>query len=174
MDFARQAIAAAILVMVTMTLQCAGMTVLIHWARERTARLTSGLSPWLSSVLMIRFTAVIIVMHLLETVLWAGFYRLQCLPSWEASFYFSAATYSTVGYGDVVLPQVWRVMGPVESITGVLMCGMSVSALVAIAARLIATQEIFPPEQNPNAVKEMTMQVENAVVLEQGGQGLSL
>jgi hypothetical protein len=51
--------------------------------------------------------------------------------------YFSAASYATVGYGDVVLPWMWRTLGPVESIIGVLMCGLSASFLFAIVSRLV-------------------------------------
>jgi len=58
-------------------------------------------------------------------------------PSWESAFYFSAASYATVGYGDLVLPQVWRTLGPVESVIGVLMCGLSASFLFAIVTRLV-------------------------------------
>ena len=54
--------------------------------------------------------------------------------------YFSVVTLSTVGYGDIVLPRIWRVIGPVESVMGVLMCGMSVSALFAIAHRLVENE----------------------------------
>jgi hypothetical protein len=42
-----------------------------------------------------------IILHLSQIVLWAGFYRWRCLSSWEYSFYFSASAFSTVGYGDV-------------------------------------------------------------------------
>jgi hypothetical protein len=51
--------------------------------------------------------------------------------------YFSAASYATVGYGDVVLPQMWRTLGPVESIIGVLMCGLSASFLFGVVSRLV-------------------------------------
>jgi len=76
------------------------------------------------------------------------FYRWYCLPSWESSFYFSASSYSTVGYGDVVLPRVCRLLGPVESVTGVLMCGISVSCLFAVATRLIERESRTPPTQD--------------------------
>jgi voltage-gated potassium channel len=79
-------------------------------------------------------------LHLLQILLWAAFYRLRCFRSWESCFYFSATSYSTVGYGDIVLPPVWRLLGPVEAIMGVLMCGISVSALFAIATRLIGNE----------------------------------
>jgi len=140
MGFARQAGAAVILVALTLGFQAAGMAVVIHWARGCIAEGIRHLTPWRSAVLMIRFTTVMIILHILQILLWATFYRWQCLPSWEASFYFSATSYSTVGYGDIVLPRVWRAIGPVESVMGVLMCGMSVSALFSIAHRLVENE----------------------------------
>src|SRR5271154_5340681 len=100
MGFARQAGAVAILVTLTLWLQCAGMVLLIHWARASIARGIRGLSQWRSGLLMVRFTTVMIILHVVQILLWAVFYRWRCLPSWESSFYFSASSYSTVGYGD--------------------------------------------------------------------------
>jgi len=76
----------------------------------------------------------------------AGFYRWSCIPSWQSAFYFSTATYSTVGSGDLLLPVIWRTLGPIESITGVLMCGLSASFLFAIVIRLVARESRFAPE----------------------------
>ena len=140
MEFVRQAVVATLLVAASLVFQCAGMAFIIRWARACLGRATIGLSPWRASVLMIRFTTALIVLHITQILLWAAFYRRQCLPTWESSFYFSAATYSTVGYGDIVLPQIWRVMSPVEALTGVLMCGMSVSALFVLATKLIGAE----------------------------------
>jgi voltage-gated potassium channel len=149
MDLARQASAAVFLVTVTLLLQCAGMAVLIRWARARIAIGIKGLGPVRSAVLMVRFTTLMIVLHILQVLPWAGFYRWHCLPSWEACFYVSSASYSTVGYGDLVLPRVWRLLGPVESITGMLMCGLSVSCLFAIVIRIVENESGF--RQKPAA-----------------------
>ena len=70
--------------------------------------------------------------------MWASFYRWKCFHG-GASFYVSAS-YSTVGYGDVLFPHFWRFLGPVESLTGMLMCGMSVSGLYAILTRVLAAE----------------------------------
>jgi hypothetical protein len=70
-------------------------------------------------------------------LLWASFYRFRCFPSCELAFYFSASSYSTVGYGDLILPSNWRLLGPLEAITGVLMCGISASVLFALVTRLL-------------------------------------
>ena len=137
MTFFRQAGAAAILITLTLWLQTAGMAVLIYWARAKLASNIQKLGPVLSAVLMVRFTTAIIALHLLHIVLWTAFYHWQCFPSWETAFYFSTSSYTTVGYGDVVLSQRWRTLGPVESVVGVLMSGLSVSVLFAIMTRLV-------------------------------------
>ena len=94
----------------------------------------------------------IVVLHGLVILLWASFYRARCFPSWEIAFYFSASSYSTVGYGDVVLPSTWRLIGPLESFTGVLMCGISVSVLFALVTRLLDRdiQSVGAKEQMSN------------------------
>jgi len=142
MSFLPLAITATVLVTLTICLQCAGMAALIHWGIYEFAHGIDKWRPLNSTVLMIRITAVIIGLHLVQILLWAGLYRWRCFPSWESAFYFSTASYSTVGYGDVVLPQMWRTLGPIESVTGVLMCGLSVSLLFAIVTRLVGRNEI--------------------------------
>jgi voltage-gated potassium channel len=137
MIFVRQASAAGVLVTLTLSLQCGGMGVLIAWARTSLAPGVDRLGPLRSAVLMVRLITAIIVLHLSKILLWAAFYRWRCFPRSEPAFYFSASSYATVGYGDVVLPQVWRTLGPVESIIGVLMCGLSASFLFAIVTRLV-------------------------------------
>jgi voltage-gated potassium channel len=139
-EFLSQALAATVLSALTLAIECAGMAMLIHWVRAYFARGIKTQSLWYTGVLMTRFASMTILLHLLQIVLWAAFYRVRCFRSWESCFYFSATSYSTVGYGDVVLPLVWRLLGPVEAIMGVLMCGISVSTLFAIAARLIGSE----------------------------------
>ena len=147
MTFARQAGTAVFLVTLTLWIECTGIAVLVHWARASIQRGVARLSSWHAAILMIRFSTLVTVLHFLHVFFWALFYRWRCLPSWESSFYFSASSYSTVGYGDVVLPRVWRLLGPVESVTGVLMCGISVSCLFAVATRLVERESGAPPMQ---------------------------
>ena len=137
MAFVTQASAAAVLVALTILFQSAGMAALIHWVRSYLERGMYRFGVFRSAVLMVRFTSAIIALHLLQILLWAGFYRWTCFLTWEPAFYFSASTYSTVGSGDLVLPRIWRNLGPLESITAVLMCGVSAGILFAIVTRLV-------------------------------------
>jgi len=80
----------------------------------------------------------LVLLHLAEILVWGLFYWWQnCLPDAESSFYFSAVTYTTVGYGDLVLPQEWRLVGAVEGLTGILMCGLSTGLFFAIVSRFL-------------------------------------
>jgi voltage-gated potassium channel len=132
MDFVRETGTAIGLIAFTLFLQCGGMGAVILWNRTHLFKAISRVSGFHSAVLMVRFASVMIGLHVSQILLWAGFYRWKCFPSWEPAFYFSITSFSTVGYGDIVLPRIWRTLGPVESLTGVLMCGLSASLLFAI------------------------------------------
>lgn len=129
--------AAVLLVSMTLLLQVFGVTALIEWLKCVLTRDVDKHGPSYSARLVVPAMLAIILLHGLAILLWAGFYRSRCFPSWETAFYFSASSYSTVGYGDVVLPSAWRLLGPLESVTGVLMCGISVSVLFALVTRLL-------------------------------------
>jgi voltage-gated potassium channel len=138
------------LVTLTLWLQSAGVAALIAWVRpalEGGAQQIRGLR---SAALIVRFTAAVVVLHGLEILLWACFYRWRCLPSWDSAIYFSVSSYSTVGCNDVSLPSNWRTLGPLESVIGVLMCEISVSLLFAIVTRL-SSRNARPSQKNYHA-----------------------
>src|SRR6476646_5062897 len=76
---------------------------------------------------------VVVILHMLETAVWAVFYfGRQLFPNFETSLYFSLTTYTAIGFGDVVLPDNWRLLGGVEGISGLLLCGLSTAFLFLI------------------------------------------
>ena len=129
---------AVCIVIITLWLQSAGLAALIHCVRHALASNARRLGPLRSAVLVVRLTAAVILLHAVLILFWASCYRRLCFSSWESALYFSASSYATVGYGDVVLPANWRMLGPLESIVGVLMCGISVSVLFATVTRLVS------------------------------------
>ena len=141
MIFLHQNVVAVILVALTILVQSAGLAALIHWIKAQFPHGIHRLGLFRSFVLVVRFTSLLVCLHMLEILLWALFYRVRCISTWEGAFYFSAANYSTVGAGDLLLKQIWRAMGPVESLTGMLMCGFSASFLFAVVTRLIAMED---------------------------------
>ena len=144
MYFVRQATAAAVLVALSLWIQCAGMATLINWGLDYLAR-EHKLSLLHSTALMVRVTTLMIGLHLVQILVWGVVYRWMCFPGWGSAFYFSIASYSTIGCADLVLPATWRSLGPCEAVTGVLMCGLSVSLLFAIVTRLV--DRVVPPSR---------------------------
>ncbi len=98
-----------------------------------------GLTPrtWQSIWFLIRMAWLLILFHALEISIWAIFYlRRGCLPDAETAFYFSGITYTTVGFGDLLLPVEWRILAPIEALCGILMCGLSASIFFATVSRI--------------------------------------
>ncbi len=85
------------------------------------------------TIMLILAFFVLILLHLTETSIWAGFFLSRGLfQDFETSLYFSLGSYSTIGYGDVVLPQRWRMLGGIEGLSGVLLCGLSAAFVFAL------------------------------------------
>jgi hypothetical protein len=84
----------------------------------------------------------IVLLHLLEIGSWAVVYVWdEAMPDLASALYFSAVTYTTTGYGDLVLSKEWRLVGAIEALTGILMCGWSTGFFFAVVSRLYADSE---------------------------------
>jgi hypothetical protein len=123
-----------LLMAASVVIHAVGIATAIQRRRERIfAARSLSMRMWR----FIQFAALIICLHLLEISVWALFYLWEgALPTADAALYFSAVTYTTTGYGDVVLPDRWRLLGSVEALTGILMCGWSTAAFVVVATQL--------------------------------------
>lgn len=99
-----------------------------------------------ASFYLILVCSVIMMLHLAEAAVWAAVYLWWGLfTDYETSLYFSLTSYTTIGYGDVVLPQKWRLLGAVEGISGVLLCGLSTAFIFVVLNVLI---QIRVPQQS--------------------------
>lgn len=78
----------------------------------------------------------IVLAHLTEIVVWALFYTWKGLfPDLVTAGYFSIVTYTTVGYGDLLPSEQWRLLAGVEALTGILMSGWSAAFFFSLASR---------------------------------------
>jgi hypothetical protein len=100
-----------------------------------------------STRLFVFVSSWIVLLHLAEISVWAVFYLWRnAMPDLPSALYFSAVTYTTTGYGDLVLAEGWRLLGAVEALTGILMCGWSTGFFFAIVNRLY---EVAPEAGRP-------------------------
>lgn len=98
------------------------------------ASLASGHhSFWHSAWQLIFVAAWTVLLHLSQILVWAAVYRIGgAMKDFTTAAYFSAVTYTTTGYGDVVPPEEWRLVGGIEALTGILMCGLSTGMFFAV------------------------------------------
>lgn len=79
--------------------------------------------------------------NLLQIALWGVlFVWLDEFGDYYEAVYHSAVNFASLGYGDVIMGQRWKLLGPLEAVNGVLMLGMTAAALMAILQELIRAQ----------------------------------
>jgi len=116
--------------------QSLGMLVLIRWL-SRVRRVLESRSTYLRVALLLRLFVGIVLLHLVQVGLWAVvFWRAQELPNVDTALYFSLATYTTIGFGDVVVGPGWRVLAGIEGLTGILLVGWSTAFVFAVVNRM--------------------------------------
>jgi Ion channel len=135
---------AVFLAALTVWMHAAGIAMLMRrWGKWSTNPPTA-LPAIIRTLLRIIFW--LLLLHLAEITLWALFYRWRgCLPNAESAFYFSGVTYTTVGYGDIVLAKPWRLLAPLEGLLGVLMCSLSMGYFFVVVNRIQQSQPGRPP-----------------------------
>lgn len=75
---------------------------------------------------------------ILEAALYAVTYvKVRAMPNFEAALYFSVVTFTSLGYGDVVVDQRWRLLAAAEAANGIMMFGWTTGLIVAVLARLV-------------------------------------
>jgi hypothetical protein len=81
---------------------------------------------------------LILVSHICSIALWAWvFIVIGELGSFETAFYFSGVSYTTLGYGDIILSKAWRLLGPLEAVNGAIMLGWTTAILFGVQLSLI-------------------------------------
>jgi len=135
---------AAWLMALSVTIHAIGLTLAFRFVKRRPALLAA--SFWPSTWTLIGVAGWAVLLHLLEISAWAGFSTWKlAMPDFATAAYFSAVTYTTTGYGDLVLPEPWRLVGAVEALTGILMCGWSTGFFFAVGSRMYRDQPAASP-----------------------------
>lgn len=91
---------------------------------------------WKVPVLVMAVLGVFLA-HVIQIWIWALFYlRVDALPGLEQALYFSTSTFTTVGYGDIVLGPKWRLISSFQAANGFILFGWSTAFIFEIMSRL--------------------------------------
>jgi voltage-gated potassium channel Kch len=82
---------------------------------------------------------MIILASLIEASIWAiSYLHLSAMNTFEEALYFSLVTFTTLGYGDIVLGEEFRLLGAFEAANGVIIFGWSTAIVVSTLQKLYA------------------------------------
>lgn len=91
----------------------------------------AGLGKRLS--LLIRVMLLLVTGNFIQVLIWAElFMLLDEFSQFSEAVYHSAVNFATLGYGDIVMSDAHKLLGPLQAINGVLMIGVSTAALMAV------------------------------------------
>ena len=129
------------LVSATVAIHALGTALLIRQLKLRAPLFLPPRSVWLDLRILLFVVVALMTLHLLEIALWAEAYYasewVEQIPTMADAFYFSAVTFTTLGYGDITLTGNWRVVSGVEAMSGILLIGWSTALLFALVQRLM-------------------------------------
>jgi hypothetical protein len=127
---------AFLLMAACVVLHAAGLTAAMRWLERSLPALANTYGRRLRLLAVVASWTVMV--HLVEIMVWGAYYAGGgAMPDLDTALYFSAVTYTTVGYGDFVLPATWRLAGGVEALTGILMCGWSTAFFFAFVNQIL-------------------------------------
>jgi hypothetical protein len=88
---------------------------------------------------MVATVSVLMAAHVSEVIVWSLAYGLvDAAPADTHLLYFAFVNYTTLGYGDVVPVERWRLMGPMTAMNGVLLFGWSTAVIFEVLRKAMA------------------------------------
>lgn len=98
-------------------------------------------SSWWATLVVINSVMLLLLLGTFSQIaIWAVVFMLVGeFDTFAKAAYHSAVNFSTLGYGDIVMTERNRLLGPLEAINGVLMIGVSTAALLATFQNAIKT-----------------------------------
>jgi hypothetical protein len=117
-------------------IHAAGMRMLTNRFELRLQSPGIAHSTWRPDVLMGAVVLLMLLLHLLEIWVWsAALVYSGLVANWRAAGFFAANTYTTVGYGNFLLPDGWHMLAPIIAMSGLFTFGWTGSVLVEIVRR---------------------------------------
>jgi hypothetical protein len=106
------------------------------WAAKRPL----GLKPW--RAIFLQFSIMMIVLmigNIVQVVVWALLYSaLGAFEDFQTAVYFSGVTFTSLGYGDVVLNGRVRLLAPLQAANGLMMFGITTAVFLAAVQNAVA------------------------------------
>ncbi len=120
----------------------AGVRAVTRHVVRRCEAITLRPANWRADLLMGGVVFMLIALHVAEMFIWsAALVYSNLVPDWRSAGFFAGNTYTTVGYGNFILPNGWRMLAPIIAMSGLFAFGWSGSVLVDYVRRINAIRD---------------------------------
>jgi voltage-gated potassium channel Kch len=137
---------AALLIVTTTAVHAGGMLLVLRAIRLHRANWRRRLQR--TAIYQVGGTVLLMfLVSLVEVSIWAGTYLvLKAIQGFEHALYFSLVTFTTLGYGDVVLDEHWRLLASFEAVNGIILFGWTTAIVLAVVQRVYFTPKPEVPQ----------------------------
>lgn len=145
------------LILTSVLIHSIGMYVVMHRFELHWPRYLSERKEWRRQVYFLLLVVLILATHLLEILTIAGTVKaVHAIEDFRTAFYFAGETYTTLGYGDVLLPAGWRQLALFIAMSGLLTFGWTTGVLVSIVGKTYDAQfsHLRRPPRDPARADE--------------------
>lgn len=113
------------------------MRLIIGHVLRRSKIVAQHPTAWAADVLLAGAILLLLTAHLFETGVWTTvLVHSHLVSDWREAGFFAANTYTTLGYGSVILAAPWKMLAPIMAISGLFTFGWTGSVLVDIVGRV--------------------------------------
>ncbi len=128
---------ATLMVGLTVAIHLGGLLGLLWVLRDRAHRIRAHESRLVPLGVILFVVLGLVAIHSVEIWLYgAAYWAIGAVSDFETALYFSTVTFTTLGYGDVVLDGKWRLFGAIEAGNGLILFGWSTTFLLSVTSRL--------------------------------------
>jgi magnesium-transporting ATPase (P-type) len=127
-----------VIIAITIVIHSLGMAMVLHSLKKYDQKTDHQKQRWQTHIFWVSQSIILMfIVSIIEVLVWAlTFLALNAIENIEHAFYFSMVTYTTLGYGDVLLDERWRILGSFEAAIGIIMFGWTTAIVITVIQRL--------------------------------------
>ncbi len=136
-----------IMITINLTIQIMVVVFMVRYFFKRISKIRNPVGFFEDSKILFLSLLGLFAGNLFQVGTWALlFLQLGEFEQYKTAFYHSLVNFSSLGYGDIVMSEKWRMLGGLEAGNGVLMFALTGGTILSLMNRLFNRHNPFDEE----------------------------